>query len=231
MSSQRMKDRFDQAHLVNIANGLTTARVLLVPLFAYMLIEGRFRFALLVFAACGISDMLDGLLARWLRQQTLLGFLLDPIADKAMVVIALTVLTALSQLAYWVVIPAVIIMFREIFVSGLREFLGDRASLLKVTKLAKWKTTFQMIAIATLFFATGMNYLHQMLFYSVEPSVYEQSLMTGPSDGNQIYVAFMSGHYAAWTSYVMLWLSSGLTLITGWDYLMKAMPFLREPVK
>ena len=53
MSSKRMKDRFDQAHLVNIANGLTTARVLLVPLFAYMLIEGRFRFALLVFAACG----------------------------------------------------------------------------------------------------------------------------------------------------------------------------------
>ncbi len=219
----------------NLPNILTVLRLLAAPAVAiiFILVHRPYAdwIALTLFVVAALTDFLDGYLARRWKQESNFGRMLDPIADKAMVVIALTVLTALSQLAYWVVIPAVIIMFREIFVSGLREFLGDRASLLKVTKLAKWKTTFQMIAIATLFFATGMNYLHQMLFYSVEPSVYEQSLVTGPSDGNQIYVAFMSGHYAAWTSYVMLWLSSGLTLITGWDYLMKAMPFLREPVK
>ena len=219
----------------NLPNILTVLRLLAAPAVAiiFIVISRPFAdwIALTLFVVAALTDFLDGYLARRWKQESNFGRMLDPIADKAMVVIALTVLTALSQLAYWVVIPAIIIMFREIFVSGLREFLGDRASHLKVTKLAKWKTTFQMIAIATLFFATGMNYLHQTLFYSVEPSVYEQSLLTGQDDGNQIYVAYMSGHYAAWTSYVMLWLSSGLTLITGWDYLMKAMPFLREPVK
>lgn len=218
-----------------LPNILTVLRLLAAPAVAIIFIAVQRPYAdwiaLTLFVVAALTDFLDGYLARRWQQESNFGRMLDPIADKAMVVIALTVLTALSHLAYWVVIPAVIIMFREIFVSGLREFLGDRASYLKVTKLAKWKTTFQMIAIATLFFATGMNYLHQMLFLSVEPAVYEQSLLNGPNDGNQIYVAFMSGHYAAWTSYVMLWLSSGLTLITGWDYLMKAMPFLREPVR
>ncbi len=219
----------------NLPNILTVLRLLAAPAVAiiFLVVNRPYAdwIALTLFVVAALTDFLDGYLARLWKQESNFGRMLDPIADKAMVVIALTVLTALSQLAYWVVIPAVIIMFREIFVSGLREFLGDRAGLLKVTKLAKWKTTFQMVAIATLFFATGMNYVHLMMFHSVEPSVYEQSLITGPDDGNQIYVAVMSGHYAAWASYVMLWLSSALTLITGWDYLMKAMPFLREPVK
>jgi cardiolipin synthase len=76
------KDRFDQARLINIANGLTAMRVLLVPLFAYLLISGREWEALVVFGVCGVSDGLDGLLARWLRQRTLVGAFLDPIADK-----------------------------------------------------------------------------------------------------------------------------------------------------
>jgi len=205
----------------NLPNILTVLRLLAAPAVAIIFIVVHRPYAdwiaLCLFVVAALTDFLDGYLARKWQQESNFGRMLDPIADKAMVVIALTILTALSDLAYWVVIPSVIIMFREIFVSGLREFLGDRASLLKVTRLAKWKTTFQMVAIAALFFATGAKY--------------HQSLLTGMEDSTQIYVTNMSRHYASWASYVMLWLSSALTLVTGWDYLMKAMPLLREPAK
>lgn len=108
-----MRDRFDQARLVNIANGLTTTRVLLVPLFAYLLIEGNFRSALLVFAVCGVSDMLDGLLARWLRQRTLLGFLLDPIADKILMATSFVVLAIVKVVPAWLTI---MIVSRDLFI-------------------------------------------------------------------------------------------------------------------
>ena len=75
-----------------------------------------------------------------------------------MVVIALCVITGFSGMDPWILLPATVILFREVFVSGLREFLGDTAGTLKVTKLAKWKTTAQMIAIAVLF-ATGLRAL------------------------------------------------------------------------
>jgi len=113
MPSKRMRDRFDQARLVNIANGLTTTRVLLVPLFAYLLIEGNFRYALLVFAVCGLSDMLDGLLARWLRQRTLLGFLLDPIADKILMATSFVVLAIVKVVPAWL---AIMIVSRDLFI-------------------------------------------------------------------------------------------------------------------
>lgn len=113
MPAKRMRDRFDQARLVNIANGLTTTRVLLVPLFAYLLIEGSFRYALLVFAVCGVSDMLDGLLARWLRQRTLLGFLLDPIADKILMATSFVVLAIVKVVPAWLTI---MIVSRDLFI-------------------------------------------------------------------------------------------------------------------
>ncbi len=93
------RDRFDAARLINIANGLTAARVLLVPVFAYLLISGRGKAALLVFGVCGLTDALDGLLARWLKQRTLVGALLDPIADK------LLMATAFIVLAYVHIVP------------------------------------------------------------------------------------------------------------------------------
>ena len=108
-----MRDRFDQARLVNIANGLTTTRVLRVPLFAYQRLEGNFRYALLVFAVCGVSDMLDGLLARWLRQRTLLGFLLDPIADKILMATSFVVLAIVKVVPAWLTI---MIVSRDLFI-------------------------------------------------------------------------------------------------------------------
>ena len=100
-----------------------------------------------------MTDWIDGYLARAWKQETKLGAMLDPIADKAMVVIALMVIVGYSSMSPWLVLPATVILFREVFVSGLREYLGDTAGTLKVTKLAKWKTTAQMVAIAVLFCA------------------------------------------------------------------------------
>ena len=108
-------------------------------------------FALVLFVSAAVTDWFDGYLARAWKQETKLGAMLDPIADKAMVVIALMVIIGFSSWSPWLVLPATVILFREVFVSGLREFLGDVAGTLKVTKLAKWKTTLQMIAIAVLF--------------------------------------------------------------------------------
>ncbi len=219
----------------NLPNILTIMRLLAAPTVAmiFIVVDRPFAdfIALVLFVVAALTDFLDGYLARKWHQESNFGRMLDPIADKAMVVIALAILTALSQLEYWIVIPAVIIMFREIFVSGLREFLGDKASLLQVTKLAKWKTTAQMFAIASLFFATGAQYTHFSLYTMVEPSEYQEIMATGRWDEHHIYSTFISAHYSAWMSYVLLWLSSALTLITGWDYLIKAMPYLRDDRK
>ena len=97
-------------------------------------------------------DFLDGYLARAWKQESKLGAMLDPIADKAMVVIALLVITGFSGMDPWILLPATVIIFREVFVSGLREFIGAAAGTLKVTKLAKWKTTAQMVAILLLLY-------------------------------------------------------------------------------
>lgn len=157
MPSQRLRDRFDQARLVNIANGLTTARVLLVPLFAYLLIEGRFRYALLVFAVCGISDMLDGLLARWLRQRTLLGFLLDPIADKLLMATAFVVLAIVKVVPAWLTI---MIVSRDLFilVGSVLILLLLGTGGIEVTGLGKMNTIIQILTV--LYFLAERSFPH-----------------------------------------------------------------------
>lgn len=146
MSSQRLRERFDQAHLINLANGLTVARVLLVPVFAYLLIEGRFRYALLVFAACGISDTLDGLLARWLRQRTLLGFFLDPIADKILMATSFVVLAIVNVVPAWLTI---LIVSRDLFilVGSVLILLLLGTEEIAVTGPGKLNTSIQIVTV------------------------------------------------------------------------------------
>lgn len=145
------KERFDQARLINIANGLTAARVLLVPLVAYFLIAGKFRYALLVFAACGTSDMLDGLLARWLRQRTIVGFYLDPIADKLLMATSFIVLAYVKVLPDWL---AVLVISRDVFILVgsilILLLLGSQEML--VTSLSKANTVAQILTV--LYFLT-----------------------------------------------------------------------------
>ena len=139
----------------NLPNIITTIRIALAPFIAVLIWHSDrpdyALYALILFIIASISDWLDGYLARAWKQESKMGAMLDPIADKAMVVIALLVLASVFGLDALILLPAALIVFREVFVSGLREFLGDVAGTLKVTKLAKWKTTVQMLAIALLF--------------------------------------------------------------------------------
>lgn len=107
------QDRFDQARLINIANGLTVLRILLLPLFAWLLIAGRPKEAVVVFVVCGISDAFDGLLARWLHQRTLVGAYLDPIADKLLMATAFIVLAIVHTIPTWL---AVLVISRDVFI-------------------------------------------------------------------------------------------------------------------
>ena len=140
------RERFDAARLINIANGLTAARVLLVPYFAYLLISDREKAALLVFAICGATDALDGLLARWLRQRTLVGAILDPIADKMLMA------TAFIVLSYVHVAPlrlAIMVISRDIIIlvgSFLYLLLFD-ASDIRATGLSKANTAVQILTV------------------------------------------------------------------------------------
>jgi cardiolipin synthase len=146
MVSPPARDRFDAARLINIANGLTAARVLLVPYFAYLLISEREKAALLVFAVCGLTDALDGILARWLRQRTLAGALLDPIADK------LLMATAFIVLAYLHIAPlrlAVMVISRDIVIlvgSFLYLLLLDSSDI-RATALSKANTVVQILTV------------------------------------------------------------------------------------
>jgi len=140
------RNRFDAARLITIANGLTAARVILVPYFAFLLISGRGKTALLVFAVCGATDVLDGLLARWLRQRTLVGTLLDPIADK------LLMATAFIVLAYVHIAPlrlAVMVISRDIIilVGSLIYLLLFDASDIRPTGLSKANTAVQVLTV------------------------------------------------------------------------------------
>jgi cardiolipin synthase len=106
--------------------------------------------ALAVFIAAGVTDILDGYFARSWGQQSTLGRMLDPIADKLLVSSCLLMLAAEETIKGWTLLAAVVILCREILVSGLREFLAELRVSLPVTRLAKWKTTVQLVAIGFL---------------------------------------------------------------------------------
>ncbi|WP_319826172.1 CDP-diacylglycerol--glycerol-3-phosphate 3-phosphatidyltransferase [Thalassovita sp.] len=201
-----------------IPNILTVGRLLAAPgvavMFLYFNRPFADWFALALFIGAAITDWFDGYLARAWKQESRFGAMLDPIADKAMVVIALVVLTGYSGMNPWLILPATVILFREVFVSGLREFLGSDASLLKVTKLAKWKTTAQMVAIAILFLGTGLAYLEE----GRAPRAGEGDIPTGAS------LADLATH----AGLALIWVAAILTAITGWDYFRKALPYLKD---
>ncbi len=138
---------------INIPNLLTIGRIWAIPLIvATFFFNGPVSawIGVILFALAGITDYMDGYLARHLNQLSAFGRVLDPIADKLLVGAILLMLAYTGRLEVFAIIPAVIIMCREILVSGLREFLAEIKVGLPVTKLAKWKTTFQMIAIPVL---------------------------------------------------------------------------------
>jgi cardiolipin synthase len=138
----------------SLPNLLTYGRLVAVPLVVALLFwpaEHWLRWvALAFFIAAGISDFLDGYLARMWAQQSSLGRMLDPIADKLLVAATLLVLAADRVIAGWSLWAAIVILCREILVSGLREFLAELRVPVPVSTIAKWKTTLQLIAIGFL---------------------------------------------------------------------------------
>lgn len=139
--------------LYALPNLLTYGRIVAVPLLVgcfYMSKPVGPWLALTIFLLAAISDFLDGYLARAWKLHSKLGQMLDPIADKLIVAAALIMLIADYSLSGFSVVPVVLILGREIFVSGLREFLGQKTVVLPVTTLAKWKTATQLIAITML---------------------------------------------------------------------------------
>ena len=138
---------------LSLPNLLTYVRIAAVPaLVACFFLEGDTAhwLAVGIFITAGVTDYLDGYFARAWAQHSALGRMLDPIADKLLVAAALMMLAANQTIAGWSLWAAVIIMSREILVSGLREFLGEVSVRVPVTQLAKYKTALQMMAIAFL---------------------------------------------------------------------------------
>ena len=146
--------------MLSLPNLLTLSRILAVPILVFLLWKpAPWDYALTFFLYCivGITDYFDGYLARAWGSISRLGQFLDPIADKIMVASVLVMLMASRKadgdapiIQDWSVIPALIILLREIMVSGLREFLAELKVLVPVSALAKWKTTFQLVALGAL---------------------------------------------------------------------------------
>lgn len=184
--------------------------------------------ALTLFVLASASDWVDGYLARRLDQTSRFGTMLDPIADKAMVIIALAVVMGTSGLDPLVVVPAALILFREVFVSGLREFLGADAGKLAVTKLAKWKTTVQMVALALIM--AGLALAEEALWTAaaMTEAARTTALDEGLGDASGLWQLVTASRVALWAGFAALWLAALLTVMTGWDYFRKSLPFLRE---
>lgn len=215
----------------NLPNILTVMRLIAAPGLAIMFLfftrPYADWFALVLFVVAAITDFVDGYLARAWKQESKIGAMLDPIADKAMVIIALLVITGFNGMNPWILLPATLILFREVFVSGLREYLGDTAGLLKVTNLAKWKTMLQMVAIAVLFSTGAFEHYLGMQSYGMDAALVGQVLAGDVPDEMGLIWKYNGMIWSWYIGIVLLWLATVLTLVTGWDYFAKSMPYLK----
>ncbi|MBE7185145.1 MAG: CDP-diacylglycerol--glycerol-3-phosphate 3-phosphatidyltransferase [Methylobacterium mesophilicum] len=170
--------RRSRGQAFNLPNLLTYARILAVPLIVLcFFIEGKLQSsdfarwsAVAIFAAASITDWFDGYLARAWKQTSNIGRMLDPIADKLLVATCLLLLAADTDqtIAGWTLWAAIIILCREVLVSGLREYLADLKVSVPVTRLAKWKTTAQMVAIAVLLAGPALD---KMVTYATDTGI------------------------------------------------------------
>ena len=139
--------------MLNLPNILTLLRIALIPVIVGLMFIPEFWAgwsALLLYTVACVTDWYDGYYARKYNISSAFGRFLDPIADKLLIAILLIAFAALDRLTGWWILPACIIMFREVLIAGLREFLGPHNIIIHVSQLAKWKTTAQMIAMGFL---------------------------------------------------------------------------------
>jgi CDP-diacylglycerol--glycerol-3-phosphate 3-phosphatidyltransferase len=175
----------------NLPNILTYGRIAAAPLVgATYYAPGDWGpwIAFAIFAIASITDYFDGYLARAWQQQSALGRMLDPIADKLLVSVSILILVADGVLDGWSIWAAIIVLMREIFVSGLREFLAELRVSVPVTRLAKWKTTMQLLAIGLLLVAPAIDGVRD-------------------KEGPVVYLGL-----------TFFWATAIVTLYTGYDY-------------
>jgi CDP-diacylglycerol--glycerol-3-phosphate 3-phosphatidyltransferase/cardiolipin synthase len=191
------------AAMLTLPNLLTLSRIVTVPVLVALLWwpswETGYLAAFAVYSLMGVTDYFDGYVARAQGTVSKLGVFLDPIADKIMVAAVILVLTAQGVLTGpyvgdMHVIAGLIILIREIAVSGLREFLGGIQVSVPVSRLAKWKTTLQIICLGALILGRGMPWWTVTL-------------------GN------LTMNLPHTVGLITLWGAAALTVITGWDYL------------
>ena len=154
--------------LTSIPNLLTIFRIAVLPILVILFfIPGAFATwaAVILFSLAGVTDFFDGYLARSMNQTSAFGKFLDPIADKLIVVISLFLVVAFDRLEGIWIIPALVIIVREILIAGLREFLGPYNVSVPVSKLAKWKTTVQLLFIG---FVMAGEYGPTLVPYAIE---------------------------------------------------------------
>lgn len=215
-----------------LPNILTILRLMAAPALALVFIIFARPYAdliaLVLFVGASFTDWLDGFLARRWGQESRFGAMLDPIADKAMVVIALAMICADAGFQPVLIIPVAVILFREVFVSGLREYLGAKAGLLKVTQLAKWKTTIQMAAIAVLFANGALAHWFVVRTIGMDPLIIAEVLAGIEPDEVGLRVFHFGSLWSWWGGIALLWAAALLTALTGYDYFRKSLPYLSD---
>lgn len=187
----------------DLPNLLTLSRIAAIPVLVLLVAIGApwaDFVAALLFALAAITDYFDGKLAREMSQLSDFGRMLDPIADKLLIGATLMALVGFGHLPGFGIYPAIVIMLREILVSGLREYLAEIRIGLPVTKLAKWKTGVQMVALGL--------------------------LLLGGAGAHLIGLGWLP---MAWIGGTLLWLAAVLTLVTGWDYLNAGLRHVTTP--
>lgn len=214
-----------------LPNLLTMLRTVAAPAAAlsYALLDRPLAdiVAFWLFAGASLTDFLDGWLARRLNQVSALGRMLDPVADKAMVIISLAAILAVNGTSWLYVLPTAAILLRETLVSGLREALAGR-TVIHVTQLAKWKTTVQMFAIGALFLAGYAEGKHELAFYNLPPDLYEAMLSGAAPDTMGVGFWSWAAPMLEAGGLALLWLAAGLTVVTGVDYLKKGVAALQR---
>jgi cardiolipin synthase (CMP-forming) len=189
---------------LSLPNILTYARIAAIPvvvgcIYAQSIMDGPLWLrwvAVAVFIAAAVTDFLDGYYARIWDQHSAFGRMLDPIADKLLVASCLLMLAADGIIHGWSLWAAIVILCREILVSGLREYLAGLRVSVPVTKLAKWKTTVQLVAIGFLLAGEAGDMMVPVLIPSVAPL----------------------GPVVTQIGLLLLWISAIVTIYTGWDY-------------
>ena len=195
--------RYAGTAMLTLPNLLTLSRIVTVPLLAALLWwpewQAGYAMGFAVYCLMGITDYFDGYVARSQGAVSKLGIFLDPIADKIMIAAVILVLSAQGVMrgpyvGDMHVIAGLVILIREIAVSGLREFLGSLQVSIPVSRLAKWKTTFQLVSLGALILGNALP-------------------------GWTFSIGSLNANFPHTVGLITLWAAAALTVITGWDYL------------